>query len=156
MFIIGDSWRQQGIVHYCNISAAVSAYIAAHWAVLRIGTNSFGPALKWFRIFTDVHDRKLLKLDLSARTAQLLRSNERMNRFAYAVSHDLLEPLRMIGSYTQLLARRNTGRLDNDSDQFIRFILTFLQFSIEAAATRDPGAKITFDKRRRSRQIRIC
>jgi PAS domain S-box-containing protein len=85
---------------------------------------SDGRALKWFGIFTDVHDRKLLELDLSARTAQLLRSNERLSRFAYAVSHDLQEPLRMIGSYTQLLARRNAGRLDSDSDQFIRFVLT--------------------------------
>jgi two-component system CheB/CheR fusion protein len=84
---------------------------------------SDGATRKWFGMFTDVHDRKLLELDLSARTAQLLRSNERLSRFAYAVSHDLQEPLRMIGSYTQLLARRNTGRLDSDSDQFVRFVL---------------------------------
>jgi PAS domain S-box-containing protein len=82
-----------------------------------------GEVQKWFGIFTDIHDRKLLELGLSQRTAQLLRSNERLNRFAYAVSHDLQEPLRMIGSYTQLLARRNEGKLGDDSDQFIRFVL---------------------------------
>jgi PAS domain S-box-containing protein len=90
-------------------------------AVPMLGAD--GRALRWFGIFTDVHDRKLLELDLSARTSQLLRSNERLTRFAYAVSHDLQEPLRMIGSYTQLLARRNSDRLDRDSDQFVRFVL---------------------------------
>jgi two-component system, chemotaxis family, CheB/CheR fusion protein len=78
---------------------------------------------KWFGIFTDIHDRKLKELDLSQQTAQLLGSNERLSQFAYAVSHDLQEPLRMIGSYTQLLARRNEGKLGADSDQFIRFVL---------------------------------
>ena len=82
-----------------------------------------GKVEKWFGIFTDIHDRKLMELDLSQRTTQLLRSNERLNQFAYAVSHDLQEPLRMIGSYTQLLARWNEGKLGADSDQFIRFIL---------------------------------
>jgi two-component system, chemotaxis family, CheB/CheR fusion protein len=82
-----------------------------------------GKVEKWFGIFTDIHDRKLMELDLSQRTTQLLRSNERLNQFAYAVSHDLQEPLRTIGSYTQLLARRNEGKLGADSDQFIRFIL---------------------------------
>jgi signal transduction histidine kinase len=62
-----------------------------------------GKVQKWFGTFTDIHDSKLLELDLSQRTTQLLRSNERLNQFAYAVSHDLQEPLRMIGSYTQLL-----------------------------------------------------
>jgi PAS domain S-box-containing protein len=82
-----------------------------------------GTVEKWFGIFSDIHDSKLLELDLSQRTAQLLRYNERLKRFAYAVSHDLQEPLRAIGSYTQLLARRNEGKLGNDSDQFIRFVL---------------------------------
>jgi PAS domain S-box-containing protein len=82
-----------------------------------------GKVQKWFGIFTDIHDRKLLELDLSQRTAQLLRSNERLTQFAYAVSHDLQEPLRMIGSYTQLLARRNKGKLGSESDQFIQFVM---------------------------------
>ncbi len=45
-----------------------------------------------------------------------------MQRFAYLASHDLQEPLRTIGSYTQLLARKNEGRLDADSQEFIQYI----------------------------------
>lgn len=52
---------------------------------------------------------------------ELVRMNEQLRRFAFIVSHELQEPLRMVKSYTQLLAHRYKGNLDKEADDFINY-----------------------------------
>jgi light-regulated signal transduction histidine kinase (bacteriophytochrome) len=53
---------------------------------------------------------------------ELWRANEDLKHFAYAASHDLQEPLRMITAYSQLLVKGYPGPLGDEAKVCLEFI----------------------------------
>lgn len=72
-------------------------------------------------IVRDITPRKHMEAQLAAQRAELQRSNDDLQQFAYAASHDLQEPLRMVDKFVGLLAEKYRGRLDDQADRYIGF-----------------------------------
>ncbi|MFC6824693.1 sensor histidine kinase [Halopelagius fulvigenes] len=71
--------------------------------------------------FEDVTERKRMDEELRETIERLEASNERLERFAYAASHDLQEPLRMVSSYLRLLESRHADEVDGESREFLDY-----------------------------------
>ena len=71
-------------------------------------------------IFRDVTREREAERRLERSNHQLKEANTALQEFAYAASHDLQEPLRMVTSYAQLLIRNYMGKvLDDSADEFL-------------------------------------
>ena len=92
------------------------------WRVLEvIGKNLLdNPAVAGIVVNSrDITGRKLVEEDLVQLADELKRSNTDLQQFAYAASHDLQEPLRVIAGFVKLLGKRYKDRLDSKAEEFI-------------------------------------
>ncbi len=74
-------------------------------------------------VASEITGYKKAEEEINALLNELKRSNEELQQFAYVTSHDLQEPLRTIASFTQLIERRYKGKLDEDADEFMGYIV---------------------------------
>lgn len=88
--------------------------------IFLISDDEGKPTATW-AIVRDITIRKKTEQEREDMLAALKRSNEDLQQFAYVASHDLQEPLRMVSSYTHLLAERYGDRLDDKAKKFIGY-----------------------------------
>ena len=104
--------RCEGVVMGVRHENGDVTWIEANAAPL--GSGEDGLPLSAVSSFLDITHRKEFEDELS-------RSNAELEQFAYAVSHDLREPLRMVASYIQLLERRLGDAATDDIREFVSF-----------------------------------
>ncbi|CCQ74080.1 PAS-domain containing protein [Magnetospira sp. QH-2] len=75
-----------------------------------------------FWMIHDITERRAAEQELTEKNAELERSNAELEAFAYVASHDLREPLRNVTSFSTLLSRKLADRLDEDEQEYLRFI----------------------------------
>jgi light-regulated signal transduction histidine kinase (bacteriophytochrome) len=73
-------------------------------------------------VFRDITAREQAEDAVQQSLEELRRSNEDLNQFAFAASHDLQEPLRMITSYSQLLLESTPGPAEGEAAICVNFI----------------------------------
>ncbi len=74
-----------------------------------------GRIRRWFGTSTDIHESKLLQLELR-------RANQDLEQFAYSASHDLQEPLRSIRIFSELLSERCKQKLVGRELEFLQHV----------------------------------
>ncbi|WP_306052001.1 PAS domain-containing sensor histidine kinase [Natronococcus wangiae] len=85
--------------------------------------NERGKVTRAVLTLSDITERREYQRKLEETIERLETSNERLEHFAYAASHDLQEPLRMVSSYLQLIENRYGDALDEEGEEFLEFAI---------------------------------
>jgi light-regulated signal transduction histidine kinase (bacteriophytochrome) len=101
-----------------GINDGKERWIAARGQVLY---NERGEPVRFIGATLDTTERKINEESLKLALGDLERSNRELEQFAYVASHDLQEPLRMVASFVQLLAKKYQGHLDEKADEYITY-----------------------------------
>jgi light-regulated signal transduction histidine kinase (bacteriophytochrome) len=76
----------------------------------------------WIAVVTDVTDAVRYEEQLREANEELGRANDDLNQFAFAASHDLQEPLPMITTYSELLAKAYRGDREGEAAMCVGYI----------------------------------
>ena len=128
--------------------------VASHWALHR-GADGRPAAI--LEVNVDITERRRIEEKLRVANQALARANEDLNQFAFAASHDLQEPLRMITIYSQLLLKSYRGQLDGEAatftavitegtDRMLALLADLLAYTQLTGDTRGPAGSVDLNQ----------
>lgn len=107
---------------FCQLEGTLEALSITHdEQERRIQARTADLAMANEALKAENQERLRAEEEIKRYTKELERSNKELQQFAYVASHDLQEPLRMVGSFLQLLERRYSPQLDSNAKDFIHF-----------------------------------
>jgi light-regulated signal transduction histidine kinase (bacteriophytochrome) len=128
-----DVLRETGLdIPFIVVSGAVGEDVAVE--TMRLGAHDYLLKNNLTRLAAAV-EREIgnarMRRQQRAREERLVkeleRSNDDLQAYAYSVSHDLQEPLRMVSCYVDLIERRCGSQLDKDSREFMNIVTGSVQ-----------------------------
>lgn len=120
-FLIAPSGSSATLPYIAGQLIVLWAFFTGYKAILQTGiVNPFANLFRANREKQEALQRS--QEDLQRTLERLARSNQDLETFAYAASHDLQEPLRTISSFVQLLSQRYQGKIDADADKYINLV----------------------------------
>lgn len=111
--ILTQSGRPETVILQWNRMELVGVYI------INICISNLSES---HNLLSSLHDKELELARKEKELAKLTSSNQQLESFAYVASHDLKEPLRSIGNFTQLLGKRLETKLDDTDKEFFGFV----------------------------------
>jgi signal transduction histidine kinase len=115
------------LIAFWNSSMLLSFFLIYVFVLLAMKTEYTAKVNLINKLENALSELDLAKKDLEQKAQELSRSNDDLKEFAYAISHDLKEPLRVIDGFVKLLVKRYKGNLSSDADNFMEYIVDAVQ-----------------------------
>ena len=132
-FYTAEDMRDEKPAFGLEQAAKHQRYEVEGWRVRKDGSRFFADVvitalhdqtgrLRGFgKITRDITERKKADERMTKTVAELKRSNDELQQFAYVASHDLQEPLRMVSGFLKLIDEKYAPKLDDQAREYIGF-----------------------------------
>ena len=122
---VTECYREKKELFRCPIHRYIRKDGSIVWVDVRCIAmyDAAGRNLRTVGVTRDISREHALEQELLYQTHLLKNTNEELERFTHLASHDLREPLRMVSSFLQLLAKKYNESLDDEARKYINFAL---------------------------------